>query len=191
LIRKRLLVAFVTGFLLLSTVSAALAVTDTNVGANLWFTPYDGGAYNSTNSSNKVHKVGFSGCKWNSTAVSTFNVSQAWELEFRYSPITNIFQNGTPLAYTNSLPGAYWEYTDLDDKSFGCHNPHQLVVGQSYSGYMTFTPASSQPSSFKWWIESEFGLDYGMYGDPIPTDFDFLNYLSRPTSANNTTSYTW
>lgn len=173
---------------LMMVFNASLVLADDwNDGANCWYSPWDGSVNSQINSSYKMYLVEFSGCKWTSSAISSYDFLDAWELEWRAADGSGYdwddFVNITPTSKYNSLPGAYYENIDSDDATFGSHSPQNLSASAFYSGYMTFTPKTTQPSSFNMTVESELGYDAGgLLTDPIPADFDILKrYLPKAT----------
>ncbi|TEB10541.1 hypothetical protein Psfp_04150 [Pelotomaculum sp. FP] len=172
--------------LICGTSIVAYAITcESTSGADRWFTPYHGYVYYSRNSSNKVYRIAFENIRWTSSAISEYDFTNAWELEYRHNPMSEMFGTGAISMYSQ-LADYYFEDDDPDDRTFGTHSPQSNQADRDYDGYMTFSPASNQPASFNFEIESEYGFDGGGGGDPVPYDCDILYNLTNTTSG-----YTW
>lgn len=141
-----------------------------------WFSPYTGYSWASTN------KYYFRG-KWSSDAVGRFNSNDAWEGELRGrdSPISNYYSGLGPNWWGN-FPGGYREY-DVDDVTLGMHDPHTMTPRYWYHCWTDVRRKTGAPSSFPAFVESEWGLDFGLQIDPWPQDWETIGYFTIPTGS--------
>lgn len=155
-------------FAILVVVLVFLMMISQAWGFSKWFSPDDGVSSNSTTRW-ELWTV------WDSDA-DRFNFWDAWEGELRGQPGRNIneFYCGI-ISWDSGLPGRYVEH-DEDDYTFGSHDPHNLVPRQWYYSWMWLYPCYYQPSSFPARFESEWGLDFGGGGDPLPRDWEWRDY---------------
>lgn len=140
-----------------------------------WFSPCNGSTSLITNADGDMNRISFWNLEWQS---HTFTWDDAWEWEYRWTDISDLVQQPRTGGYSQ-LPGYYFEDTDPNDITFGSHNPHQIVAGNEYDGYMTFRPASSQLGTFAMQVESEYCHDYGLLTDPVPIDSESLEYINK------------
>jgi hypothetical protein len=128
-----------------------------------------------------MYRLTFNNLNW---GYHTFTGDEAWEFEFRYPPISNLVDQPC-IANWNPLPGGYFEDTDPDDITFGCHDPQDIdPIDEYYTGYMNFTPKSTQPASFSMELESEYGLDFWTWIDPYPQDYESLGYIAKGSTVS-------
>lgn len=164
---------------ILLTICFVIMAMVTSVYAYRWFTPTHGSASLINNSSGKMYKLAYNNFQWYS---HTYTGDEAFEFEFRYSPGISKLVNQPRISGVSNLPGYYFEDDDPDDITFGSHNPHNINAASYYSGYMTFSPKSNQPSSFAMELETEYGLDFWTTNDPLPRDSESLGYLNKGSS---------
>lgn len=187
--KKLVATLLLTVLCVLGGTATTLAVdnsNDWNDGCNRWWSPYFGIIKNHKyiyDPSAGLGTVEFHTTKWNASSISNYTNDDAWELEWRAADGSGVqwgdLVNRTPYSTYCNLPGAYFEYNDYDDATFGCRNPHNLVAEQSYSGYMDFVPLPNSPTSFNLTVESEWGKDYGYLPDPLPQYYDIIKrYMS-------------
>ncbi|MEA1960825.1 MAG: hypothetical protein U9N81_06020 [Bacillota bacterium] len=167
--RKSMIVALMA-ILMFVTVTSASALNTPSRG----FTPYHGSTALIT-SGGDMNRISFWNLVWQSY---TFTWDDAWEWEYRWTDISQLVEQPRIYGYSQ-LPGAYFEDTDPNDITFGSHDPHQIVAGNEYDGYMTFTPDSSQPSLFAMEVESEYCHDYGLLDDPYPVSSESLGWINK------------